>query len=233
MTFDLTPAQTQRLSDFRALAARLLAPAAADIDATGRVPDDVLQQLEQAGVWAHTALDAVLALEALATASASAATRVALGPAEGGEGLAGLRGVAPIQAPTERQQLAMAAVCLGLGRAALDQALVVTRRRGDRPAGEPGAPPHWLLADAATEMDAARLLVHAAADGQGTGPAAALVFACGAAGRAVEAALRVVGAEAYRQGSVLERCSRDVRAAALLCGAEDATRLQAADALLT
>jgi alkylation response protein AidB-like acyl-CoA dehydrogenase len=64
MTFDLTPPQTQRQSDFRALAARLLAPAAADIDATGRVPDEVLQQLEQAGVWAHAALDAVLALEA-------------------------------------------------------------------------------------------------------------------------------------------------------------------------
>jgi alkylation response protein AidB-like acyl-CoA dehydrogenase len=65
------------------------------------------------------------------------------------------------------------------------------------------------------------------------GAAAALVFAGGAAARAVEAALRIVGAEAYRPGSVLERCSRDVRAAALMCGGEDAVRLGAADGLLS
>ncbi|MGE0462117.1 MAG: acyl-CoA dehydrogenase family protein [Vicinamibacterales bacterium] len=231
MTFDLTPSQTQRLSDMRALAARL-APMAATIDATGRVPDDLMQQLERAGVWADTALDAVLALEALAAASGAAAARVALGAAGTADGLAGLRGLGPVNAPSSRQQLAMAAVCLGLGRAALDEALGVSRQRGDRPGGEPDAAPHWMLADAATEMDAARLLVHAAADGHGPGAAAALVFAGGAAARAVEAALRIVGAEGYRPGSVLERCSRDVRAAQLLFGTEDRLRRQAADALL-
>jgi alkylation response protein AidB-like acyl-CoA dehydrogenase len=232
MTFDLTPAQTQRLSTFRALAVRL-ASMAARIDATGRVPDDVLEELGHAGVWAGSTLDAVLALEALATGSASTAARVGLGAGHAEQSLAGLRGVAPVESPTERQQLAMAAVCLGLGRTALDEALAVTRQRGDRPAGDPADPPHWMLADAATEMDAARLLVHAAADGQGVGAAAALVFASGAASRAVDAALRIVGPEAYRDGSVLERCCRDVRAVALIVGTEDALRRQAADALLS
>jgi len=232
MTFDLTPAQTQRLSDFRALAARL-APLAASIDETGRIPDDVERQMAVADVWAGTWLDAVLALETLAAASASVAAHVGLGIAGTGPGLAGLRGVAPIATPSERQQLALAAVCLGLGRAALDEALAATRARGDRPAGEPDAPPHWMLADAATEMDAARLLVHAAADGQGVGTPAALVFAGAAAARAVEAALRIVGADGYRVGSVLERCSRDVRAARWMFGAEDALRMQAADGLLS
>lgn len=233
MTFDLTPEQSQRLSEFRTLAASHLAPAAAAIDATGTMPDDLVQRLDAAGVWAHTPLDAVLAIETLAAASASAAARVGLQNGSGNGALAGLRGVAPVEAPTGQQQLAMAAVCLGLGRAALEDAIAVTRQRGDRPAGEPGDPPHWMLADAATDVDAARLLVHAAADGQGTGAAAALVFAGGAAARAVDAALRIVGVEGYRPGSVLERCSRDVRAAALIVGTEDATRRQAADALLS
>lgn len=231
MTFDLTPSQTERLTDVRALAERL-APMAATIDATGRVPDDLMQQLDRAGVWGGTPLDAVLAIETLAAASGAAAARIAIGTAPSGEGLAGLGGLGPVDAPSERQQLAMAAVCLGLGRAALEEALAVSRQRGDRPAGEPGAAPHWMLADAATEMDAARLLVHAAADGQGPGAAAVLVFAGAAAARAVEAALRIVGAAGYRPGSILERCSRDVRAAQLLVGSEDALRFHAANVLL-
>ncbi|MCC7032360.1 MAG: hypothetical protein IT179_05935 [Acidobacteria bacterium] len=232
MTFDLTPSQVHRLSDVRALAARL-APMAAAIDATGRVADDLRQQLEQAGVWAGTPFDAVLALETIAAASGAAAARVALGSEGRGEGLSGLRGVGLVEAPSERQQLAMAAVCLGLGRAALEEALAVSRQRGDRPAGDPHAAPHWMLADAATELDAARLLVHAAAEGDGAGAAAALVFAGAAAASAVEAALRIVGADGYRQGSVLERCRRDVGAARLIFGAEDGLRRQAADALLS
>ena len=108
--------------------------------------------------------------------SASVAARAVLGA--GGDGsLAGLRGVGPVTTPTDRQQLGMAAVCLGIGRAALHEALTVTRSRGDRATGEPADAPHWALADAATEMDAARLLVRSAALGPGLGAAAAFVYA--------------------------------------------------------
>jgi alkylation response protein AidB-like acyl-CoA dehydrogenase len=163
--------------------------------------------------------------------SGSVGARAALGTVSDGD-LAGLRGVGPVSAPTEPQQLGIAAVCLGIGRAALDDALSVTRSRGDRATGDPAHAPHWALADAATEIDAARLLVRSAALGLGVGAAASLVYAGGAASRAVDAALRIVGAAAYQPGSVLERCSRDIRAALLILGTEDVARRAAADTLL-
>jgi alkylation response protein AidB-like acyl-CoA dehydrogenase len=82
-------------------------------------------------------------------------------------------------------------------------------------------------------VDAARLLLHAAAAGEGSSGASVLVFAAGAATRAVDAALRVVGPEGYRPGTVLERCARDARSASLVLGSEDRTRQAAADALLS
>jgi alkylation response protein AidB-like acyl-CoA dehydrogenase len=81
-------------------------------------------------------------------------------------------------------------------------------------------------------MDAARLLVRSAALGPGDGAAAAFVYASGAASRTVDAALRIIGPAGYEAGSVLERCSRDIRAALLILGTEDVARRTAADALL-
>lgn len=232
MTFDLSPASESRLSAARQLADQVLSPAAAEIDRTGSLPDAVSRHLDALNVWESGSLDAVLMLEALASASASAAARVALGQAGGGEGVAGLRGVALVDDPSDQQRLGLAAVCLGIGRAALDVALDVARQRGDRPAGEPGDPPHWILADAATELDAARLLVRATAAGHGIDAAGALVFAGGAARAAVDAAIRLVGPAAWQPGSVVERCARDIRAALLVAGTEDAARQRAADRLL-
>jgi alkylation response protein AidB-like acyl-CoA dehydrogenase len=98
--------------------------------------------------------------------------------------------------------------------------------------GDPDAPPHWALADAATEVQAARLLVHAAATGRGMPAEAVLVRAAAAAIHAADAALRIVGAAGYEAGSLLERCVRDARAAYLVLGTEDRIRQRAADALL-
>ena len=170
-------------------------------------------------------------IEELARGSASAAARAALDAACPSV-LAGLRGVPQVSAPEDRHHLAIAAVCLGIGRAALDQAIDTAKARGDRPAGDPADPPHWALADAATEIDAARLLLHAAAAGRGLSAPAALVHAATAVGHAVDASLRIVGGDGYGPGSVLERCARDARAAWLVLGTEDGTRRLAADALL-
>ena len=126
----------------------------------------------------------------------------------------------------------MAGVCLGIGRAALNEALRAARARGDRPAGEPADPPHWALADSATDIEGARLLVHAAAAGAGATAAAAFVHAANAATRAVDAALRLVGPDGFGPGSLLERAARDVRSAGLVLGSEDRARRVAADALL-
>jgi alkylation response protein AidB-like acyl-CoA dehydrogenase len=230
MTFDLTPEQDARVAAVRAFAANSVAPAAKSIDDSGRIPDDLTGALEAIGVWSHAPLDAVLAIEEIAATSAAVAARAVLGA--GGEGLAGLRGVGAVTEPTEQQQLGMAAVCLGIGRAALNEALTVARSRGDRATGDPADAPHWALADAATDMDAARLLVRSTALGPGLGAAAVFVYAAGAASRSVDAALRIVGAAGYEAGSVLERCSRDIRAALLILGTEDVARRTAADALL-
>jgi alkylation response protein AidB-like acyl-CoA dehydrogenase len=231
MTFDLTPEEDARLAVVHEFAATTVAPAAAAVDRSGEIPDDLSRAVDGLGVWSHTPLDAVIAIEELAVASASVAARAVMGGGSDGS-LAGLRGVAPASAPTERQRLGIAAVCLGIGRAALHDALNVMRSRGDRATGEPADAPHWALADAATDMDAARLLVRSAAIGRGVGSAASLVYAGGAASRAVDAALRIVGAAAYQPGSTLERCSRDIRAALMILGTEDVARRAAADSLL-
>jgi alkylation response protein AidB-like acyl-CoA dehydrogenase len=231
MTFDLTPEQSAHVESARAVA-RTVAPFAAALDSGEPWPEAVLTVLRDAGVASLGPVERVLVLEELAVTSASAAALVACEQEAPGDGLSGLRGVTPVAAATASQQMGMAAVSVGIGRAALDAALAATRARGDRPGGDPGDPPHWALADAATEIDAARLLVLAAAQGHGVGAAGALVFAGGAAARAVDAALRIIGAEAYTPGSVTERCSRDVRAAQLVLGTEDVARRTAADALL-
>jgi alkylation response protein AidB-like acyl-CoA dehydrogenase len=231
MTFDLSPEQDARVAAVRRFATTAVAPAAASIDRSGQIPDELAAALQAMGIWSHASLDAVLAIEEIAAASASVAAHAVLG-ADGDGRLAGLRGVGAVAAAEDRQQLGMAAVCLGIGRAALDEALTVTRRRGDRATGNPADAPHWVIADAATDMDAARLLVRSAALGPGLGAAAAFVFAGGAASRAVDAALRIVGAAGYQPESMLERCGRDIRAALLIMGAEDVSRRAAADRLL-
>jgi alkylation response protein AidB-like acyl-CoA dehydrogenase len=233
MTFDLSPEQAADQARARELAAAHLAPAADAIDRGGRVPTAILEMM--AGLDLHTGdgdrLTALLVVEELAAVSASAAARAALGNGPDA-GLAGLRGVARVERPEPRHYLLMAAVCIGIGRAALSEALRAARARGDRPAGEPGDPPHWALADAATDVDAARLLLHAEASGSALSPAAVLVNAAAAATRAVDAALRIVGVNGYAAGGALERCGRDARAAVLLFGGEDPLRRLAADTLL-
>jgi alkylation response protein AidB-like acyl-CoA dehydrogenase len=171
-------------------------------------------------------------IEELAAASGAVAVAAALGLGGPPAGFAGLRGARLAAAAGDREHLAIAAVCLGLGQAAVAEAVEAARGRGDRPAGDPGAPPHWALADAATEVEAARLLVHAAAMRRGMPAEAVLVRAAAAAIHAADAALRIVGAAGYEAGSVLERCVRDARAAYLVLGTEDRIRERAADALL-
>jgi hypothetical protein len=232
MTFDLTPDLIAHRTRAAAAAAEWLTPAAAAIDASATIPPPVLEALATLDVWGAGEVAAVLMVEELASISASAAAQAALAGDGAEAGLAGLRGVLTVKTPERRHFLALAAVCLGIGRAALGEALAAARTRGDRPGGEPADPPHWALADAATEIDGARLLVHAAAAGRGLPPSAVLVYASAAATRAVDAAVRIVGAEGYRPGGLLERCARDGRAASLVLGTEDDIRRRAADALL-
>ncbi len=234
MTFDLTPGQEARVLAIRERAARAVAPQAGNIDTSGILPDEVRAEIEALKVWASSPLEAVLALEELAVVSGAAAAWAALGLRDSSRpsSLAGLRGVPVVAEPTDQQRLGLAAVAVGLGRAAVAEAVSVARARGDRPGGDPVDPPHWTLAEAATEIEAARLVVRAAATGDLAGAPAALVFAGVAAVRAVEAALRVVGAPGFHSGAALERTGRDARAVLLVAGTEDAVRVVAADRLI-
>ena len=93
-----------------------------------------------------------------------------------------------------------------------------------------------VLADVATEIDGARLLVYkaarTAAQGAEADIAMARLLASGAAARAIDTALRLAGPAGYAPGSPLERLARDIRAIVLVHGTEERQRATAADGLL-
>jgi hypothetical protein len=115
-----------------------------------------------------------------------------------------------------RARLIAAAVALGVGRAAIAHALQWMKESGVKPGPDETAP-HWAIADGATDVAAARLLTYGAAQMLDRGENAedaitrALNFAANAAARAVESAIRVVGAAGFTRGGILDRLSRDAR----------------------
>jgi len=128
----------------------------------------------------------------------------------------------------------MAAVGLGIGQRALAEALVTARAVGGGAAGEQTV--QGLLADAATELDAARLLTWkaAAADGDVTlGDAStAKLAATDAAQRAVVRATQVIGVETFRRNHIIERLAQDVRALELFAGRTESLRAAVAAEIL-
>ena len=237
MTFDLSSEQQTARERARALAARV-AQQASEIDRRASVPDDIA--LDAVAVLADSARDPlamVLTIEELAAASGAVAMVAAsgIGKQRDGVQLSGLRGATALD-DSPRAQLLLAAVALGLGRRALDSAIADLRAAADT-RGSDSEKPHWVMADAATELDAARLLSYRAAQsgahsGSDTAIAMARLLASAAAQHAVDAALRIAGADGFREGSVLERLARDVRAVALVLGTEEETRATAAEGLL-
>jgi alkylation response protein AidB-like acyl-CoA dehydrogenase len=131
----------------------------------------------------------------------------------------------------------VAAVAVGIARAAIDAAVAHLRASGNRPEGTPEEPPHWILADAATEVEAARLLMLKAAASAGEAEASvdarmSVVHAIEAADRAVAAALRIIGPAAYCEGALLERLTRDARSIGLVLGTSDQERMGLAEEIL-
>lgn len=133
-----------------------------------------------------------------------------------------------------RLRVLVAAVGLGIGRRALEEALIAARAAGGGAAGEQTV--QGLLADAATELDAALMLtLKAAAENDrltlSTGSMAKLA-ATGAAQRAIERTTQVVGVETFRAGHVVERLAQDVRALELFAGRTEALRAAVAEDVL-
>jgi alkylation response protein AidB-like acyl-CoA dehydrogenase len=130
-----------------------------------------------------------------------------------------------------RLRVLIAAVGLGIGRRALHEALVAARAAGGGAAGEQTV--QGLLADAATDLDAALLLTWKAASAGAAVTLAdasmAKLAATGAAQRAIERTTQVVGVETFRRGHVIERLAQDVRALELFAGRTEALRAAIAE----
>ena len=132
-----------------------------------------------------------------------------------------------------RIRVFMAAVGLGIGRRALREALATARAAHTVAAGEQTV--QGLLADAATELDAAMMLTWKAAAALQPSLAdasMAKLVATAAAQRAVERATQVVGADSFQRGHIVERLAQDVRALELFAGRTEALREAVAEEVL-
>jgi alkylation response protein AidB-like acyl-CoA dehydrogenase len=137
-------------------------------------------------------------------------------------------------------RIAIAAQALGIGEAALAEAIAYAKTR--QAFGQPIAnyqAIQWMLADRATELEAARMLTWKAAAAKDTQERVTLeasmakLAASEAAHRAADRAMQILASAGYRRGSVVERLFRDVRATEIYQGTSEAQRMIIAGALLT
>ena len=124
------------------------------------------------------------------------------------------------------------AFAVGMAQAALDAAVAYTQEREafGKPLAQFQAVSHQL-AEVATEIQAARLLVREAATQYDAGvrpvrkaSAMAKLFATEAAQRAVDVAIQLHGARALQKGHLLEHLYREVRAPRIYEGASEVQR---------
>ena len=142
------------------------------------------------------------------------------------------QGFAIARAALESGRIAIAAQALGVGQAALDQALghARTRHTFGRPIAQYQAI-QWFLADMATEIEAARMLTWRAAATADAGgdfgaeAAMAKLSASEAAHRAADRALQIFASAGYRRGSTVERLFRDARATEIYQGTSEVQRM--------
>lgn len=125
-----------------------------------------------------------------------------------------------------RVRVLLSAAGLGMGRRALNEALQAAHAlRGRGAGGEQTV--QGLLADAATELDAALLLTWkaaSAADVSLADASMAKLAATEATQRAVARATQVIGADSFRRGHIIESLTQDVRALELFAGRTEALR---------
>jgi alkylation response protein AidB-like acyl-CoA dehydrogenase len=132
----------------------------------------------------------------------------------------------------EGGRVVIAAQALGVGQAALDQAVDYAREREafGQPIGNFQAI-QFQLADLATELEAARMLMWKAADTRQRAPRASMEAAMAklqaseAAHRAADRAMQILASAGYRRGSTIERLFRDVRATEIYQGTSEVQRM--------
>ena len=139
----------------------------------------------------------------------------------------------------EGGRVAIAAQSLGVGQAAVDEAIRYASERHafGQPIGNFQAV-QFTLADLATDLEAARMLTWSAADARdrlsraSVEAAMAKLQASEAAHRAADRAMQILASAGYRRGSTVERLFRDVRAAEIYQGTSEVQRMIIAEALL-
>lgn len=136
-------------------------------------------------------------------------------------------------------RVAIAAQALGVGAAALNEALEYAKQR--QAFGQPIAnyqAIQWMLADVATDLEAARMLTYKAADAKQRQARPALeasmakLYASEAAHRAADRAMQILASHGYRRGSSVERLFRDVRATEIYQGTSEVQRMVIAEHIL-
>jgi len=136
-------------------------------------------------------------------------------------------------------RVGVAAQALGIGEAAIAEAVAFAKTR--RTFGQPISSYEaiqWMLADVATELEAARMLTWKAADAKDrqersrVESSMAKLAASEAAHRATDKAMQIMASAGYRRGSTIERLFRDVRATEIYQGTSEAQRMIIAQGIL-
>jgi len=136
-------------------------------------------------------------------------------------------------------RVGIAAQALGVGEAAITEAIAFAKHR--QAFGQPIADYQaiqWMLADSATELEAARMLTWKAADAKDRQErirleaSMAKLAASEAGHKAADKAMQILASAGYRRGSVVERLFRDVRATEIYQGTSEAQRMIIAAGIL-
>ena len=149
------------------------------------------------------------------------------------------RGFQNMMSVLERGRIGIAALAIGILQAALEASIeqAKTRRQFGRPIGELQAI-QWMLVDMATDLEAARLLTHAAAvkldrEGRATSECSmAKCFASDAVVRRTSDAVQIFGGSGYIRGFEVERLYRDAKITQIYEGTNQIQRLIIARQLL-
>jgi alkylation response protein AidB-like acyl-CoA dehydrogenase len=148
-------------------------------------------------------------------------------------------GFAQAMAVLDAGRIGLAAMAVGIGRACLEESIAYARKR--EAFGHPIADfqaIQWMLADMATELDAARLLVHRAARLKDAGErftreaAMAKLYASEAAMRAAVKGVQVHGGHGYTRAFPVERYLREAKLCEIGEGTSEVQRMVIAKELL-
>jgi len=148
------------------------------------------------------------------------------------------RGFAALMRAYNAQRVGAGTVALGIAQGAFEEGLeyLKTRHQFGRPIAEfQGL--QWMLADMSTQLEAARLLLHAAASSGEEFPdidkaARAKIFAAETANKVTNDALQFYGSSGYGRANPMERHVRDARMFTIAGGTAQILRTQVASSLL-